>query len=134
MSLLAYKLMYTLWIKICFFYFSATWHILLPETKFMGSAINYGNPIPATIALDIGSNIWIVAVVDGGYVKMVKIRVTGESSFSWIKTMYSRDTAGCGHQSTFTEACFVSTSAPESFYGIKLVAQLGSPQKSNNFL
>ena len=84
------------------------WEILLSKTKFKcGSITNC--PAPAKNAFNVHGNEWIVSVVDGGYLKMVKLKVTGEKSYDWIETKYNKegeyDKSKC--EDSFSEECFV---------------------------
>lgn len=83
----------------------------------------------ASLAFPCGENIFIVASVSGNFLKMVKIRVTGETTFDWIEAKYQKGIypTNCKAQETFTEECFVGTSVEESFYSVVLVAK---PQQS----
>ena len=82
-------------------------------TKLTGVWINNGIPVSATIAHPLGENIFIIAAFTESHLKMVKIRVTGETSFEWIDAKYTKleqDEPGfpteCLSQSTFYEDCF----------------------------
>ena len=104
---------------------SETWKILLPQTKFSGSNIG-GSPVPATIALQLVDNQWIVGVVNGNFMKMVKLHVTGANTFEWIATKYNRngDYQDCCVDA-FSESCFVGIDSPlgECAYTVELVAE-----------
>ena len=91
---------------------------------FTGPSINDGTPLPATIALKLEKDeTWIVGVNDGGYLKMVKLRVTGSNSFDWIATKYTPGGSyGISCLTSFQESCFVGTAAHERFYTVNLVA------------
>ena len=101
----------------------------MPQTKFVGANINHGTPIPATIALKLSNEgEWIVGVVDGKYLKMVKLRVTGASSYEWIDNKYTtKYDPSC--LTSFSESCFVGKRPPKK-YQIILVAELGKQYKS----
>ena len=72
------------------FLHSGDWEIILSETKFKcGSITNC--PAPAKNALDLGGNVWIVSVKNGGFLKMVKLKVTGENSYNHIETKANPD-------------------------------------------
>ena len=95
----------------------------MPETMFAGSFINSGTPIPATIALELsGEHEWIIGVMDGTFLKMVHLRVTGENTFDWISTKYTHSyDATC--LTSFSESCFTGTTVSESFYQVQLSAK-----------
>ena len=91
-----------------------------------GSDINRGTPIPATIAFNLeNEDAWILGAKDGGYLKMVKIRVTGSSSYDWIETKYSSDGSydeSC--ETSFTASCFGgSHPGGQKIYVVPLVAR-----------
>ena len=86
----------------------------MSKTKFKcGSITNC--PAPAMNAFNVHGNEWIVSVVDGGYLKMVKLKVTGENSYDWMETKYNKDgeydKSKCAD--SFSEECFVQ-------YGLNL--------------
>ena len=87
---------------------TGNWEILLSKTNFKcGSITNC--PAPAMNAFNVHGNEWIVSVVDGGYLKMVKLKVTGENSYDWMETKYNKvgayDKSKC--VDSFSEECFV---------------------------
>lgn len=84
------------------------WDILTPDTRLTGSAIDGDEPLPVSIMFDLGDNMWIVGALNGAYVKMVKIMVTGETTFDWIGASYTQLGTGCDEQQTFTESCFTN--------------------------
>ena len=100
----------------------------MPQTQFSGRAINDGIPIPATLKTQVSnSDECIVGVVDGIYLKMVKLRVTGPNSYDWINTKYDDDyNKLC--VTSFSESCFVGWNASESRFLILLEAE----PKGNN--
>lgn len=55
---------------------------------------------------------------------MVKIRVTGETTFKWIDAKYDEPgfPAECSSQSTFYEDCFQGNGVKEDEYSVKLSA------------
>ena len=65
---------------------------------------------------------WIVGVVDGPFLKMVRLRVTGSTSFEWISTKYDIDYDDTCLTS-FSERCFVGNNATENSYLVQLVAE-----------
>ena len=110
------------------YFYNTDWEIQLGgETKLMGGSINGGVPTPATIAYPMGRNFFIVAAIDGSYLKMVKILVTGESSFDWIEAKYVREDSAdssCLSQSTFTEECYQGSANSYPAYNVQLMAVL----------
>eukprot|EP00418_Pyrodinium_bahamense_P088279 CAMPEP_0179040150 /NCGR_PEP_ID=MMETSP0796-20121207/15500_1 /TAXON_ID=73915 /ORGANISM="Pyrodinium bahamense, Strain pbaha01" /LENGTH=286 /DNA_ID=CAMNT_0020736489 /DNA_START=1 /DNA_END=861 /DNA_ORIENTATION=+ len=100
------------------------WSVVTPDTKLTGKYINHGVPLPVTLKLDLGDNVWIVGLVGGGYLKMVKIRITGSATYTWIATRYDASFAeSCSVQATFTEECFKGRDVDRNFYTVSLVAQ-----------
>ena len=107
------------------------WHVLT-STTLTGPRINHSSPLPVTLTLNLGTNIWIVGLVDssivdagwyGRVLKMVKIEITGVSSYNWLETRYSTTyTTACTAQTTFDESCFSGTSATQNFYPVDLDA------------
>ena len=107
------------------FFDNIGWSIQLGgETKLSGVSINNGVPIPATIAYTLGGNFFIVAGIEEPHLKMIKIFVTGETSFDWIEAKYSTPAAdsNCRSQSSFTEAGYQGTSNSQTAYNVQLVA------------
>ena len=43
-----------------------------------------GTEQPVQLSADLGSNIWILGVVEGSYVKMVEVEITGKDSWNVI--------------------------------------------------
>merc|ERR1719223_837515 len=62
-----------------------TWNVLA-ETNLTGIKVNYGTPVPVKLMLELGSNVWLLGLVDEGVLKMVKIRITGLASSEWLGT------------------------------------------------
>ena len=88
-----------------------------------GPYINQGTPVPVTIALQLENDVWIVGVKDNGFLKMVKLRVTGPNSFVWIETKYTPDGSydnSC--LTSFQESCFAGTDNVSGFYTVDLAA------------
>ena len=105
------------------------WNVKLDgSTKLSGSWINGGNPVPATIAYHVQGNVFIIGAVRGSHLKMVKIEVTGETTFDWIDAKYHDPsvTSSCTDQETFSESCFHGKSVSKGNYNVKLVASSGS--------
>ena len=84
-------------------------------------------PFDVTIAhkLKDKDDIFIVAAVHNFHLKMVKIQVTGVSSFVWIDAKYkplaSVDTK-CRDDATFSVDCFGGVSESQSQLSVKLLA------------
>ena len=86
---------------------------------------------PATIAYPLGENIFIIGYHDGHYLKMVKIRVTGEHTFVWMSAKYRFDHPyKCEAQLTFYEDCFQGIPVRQAYYNVKLVAVATSGRKT----
>ena len=106
---------------------STIWKIVLSETKFAGTNINFGRPMKATIALHLSingffANEWIIGVKEGIFLKMVKLRVTGANTFVWIGSKVTRNfDSSC--LTNFVESCFVGGDRTEDTYEIQLVAK-----------
>ena len=68
-------------------------------------------------------NVFIVAAAIGTDLKMVKIRVTGETTFDWIEAKYYQNfPSTCMIASTFNEVCFQGTSVTQTNYNVLLAA------------
>ena len=93
------------------------------ETRLVGSwvsgAPNIAYPLPET-------NVFILGKPDPNFVKMVKIRVTGEKTFDWLEArVIEKYPDECGKQSTFHEGCFLQgNSVNQNQYDVKLVAKI----------
>ena len=79
----------------------------------------------------MGENIFIVACVERNKLKMVKIRVTGETTFEWMEAKKQDVTTKCKAQETFTAECFVGTSVQKSSYNVVLVAKQQERKRNN---
>ena len=87
--------------------------------------------LPATIAYLLGEDIFIIGLKEEQYLKMVKIRVTGEHTFVWMSAKYRTDHSyECEDQLTFSEDCFQGNSAGEANYNVQLVAVATSGTKN----
>ena len=98
----------------------------MPQTQFTGPNIGRG-PRPATIALALSDNQWIVGVVDGNFMKMVKLRVTAPNSYDWIATKFIRiGTYNSSCETEFSESCFTGIDGRdgECQYTVDLVAEV----------
>ena len=96
-------------------------------TKFKGAWIR-GTP---SIAFSLPDrNVFILGGLDGQFVKMVKIRVTGEKTFDWLDAKFIgiETDPKCGEQSTFHEGCFVGKSLERDKYDVDLVATIEVPK------
>ena len=103
---------------------ASTWKVKMADTKLTGSRVNGGTPLSVTLKLDLGGNEWIVGLVDGGSLKMSKIKITGSTTFDWIGTRYdSSYNSSCGQLATFTVACFKGTDPSANFYPVDLQAE-----------
>ena len=68
-------------------------------------------------------NAFIVASQEEVYLKMVKIRVTGERTFEWLAAKYDTNySVKCTTSSNFSEQCFKGTSVTQAMYNVELVA------------
>ena len=89
--------------------------MLTPATQLTGAAINKGSPLPVTLARDLGDNVWLVGLVDGP-LKMVKIRITGAATSTWLATRYDYPPSPtCKEQATFGVRCFKGTDSKNSY-------------------
>ena len=101
--------------------------LLNGETTFKGS---WANGASATIAYPlVEKNVFIVSTVTTyanlPIIKMVKIRVTGETTFDWLEAKYHQNfPSECGKQSTFNENCFTGKSVDQDKYDLNLKAAL----------
>ena len=84
----------------------------------------------ATIASPLGGNSWIVAGINKLNLIMIKIFVTGKTSYDWIEARYSNldwIDSNCRFQSTFTEDCYQGPrKRNQDYYHADLVAFKGS--------
>ena len=103
------------------------WNVLLPQTMIGGPWINHGTPKPATIAVKVpNEETWIIGLHDDVYMKMVKIRITGSITFTWVVSKYSQDGSyDVNCLTSFKYSCFEGTDTIESNYQVQLVAKLG---------
>ena len=102
------------------------WKVVLGgKSKLTGIHVNENFPIAAIIAYHVKGNIYIVAAMDDSYLKMVKIRITGETTFDWLAAKYNRPlySSMCTKQITFSEDCFNGTSMPKRSYNVELLAE-----------
>ena len=79
--------------------------------------------MPATLGTYLpNDDDWIIGVVDGPFLKMVRLRVTGPTSFDWISTKYDINyNVTC--LTAFSESCYVGGNAGKVSYLVRLVAE-----------
>ena len=73
------------------------------------------------------NNVFILGVtsIEEQMLKMVKIRVTGETTFNWLEARYKEEyPEECGKQSTFNEGCFQGLTVGQDKYDVDLVATI----------
>merc|ERR1712008_70966 len=82
-----------------------------------------GFGVRATLLLDMGHDIWIVGLVDHGMLEMVKIRITGPTTYRWIATKHTKEYSNaCTKLKTFTyDLCFKGESV-KNIYPVVLRA------------
>ena len=98
-----------------------------------GSFISSSCSAEAAIAYHIEDNFYIIAVLHGPFIKMVKARVTGEATSQWIDAKYDRiENADpkCKTDSTFYEGCFKGRSVSQEEYNVRIDAVSGSGIKA----
>jgi len=101
-----------------------SWLVRIPDSKFGGSWINYGTPLPVILKRHLGGNEWMLGLVEAPYLKLEKIRVTSETTYEWIATRYDNAyDASCARQATFTLACFKGTDPGRDAYPVILSAE-----------
>ena len=100
-------------------------HVLLNgETTLKGLWAN-GAPAAAIAYPLVEKDVFIVSTVGSNGMKMVKIRVTGETTFDWLEAKSHQDyPSECGKQSTFNENCFTGRSVGQDKYDVNLKAVL----------
>ena len=93
------------------------------KTKLSGKYIR--TQLEATIAHEISHNIFIVAALDGHHLKMVKIRVTGITTFEWMKAKYMTPSSDskCRYQQSFSIDCLDGTDVSANGYTVVLRAR-----------
>ena len=90
-----------------------------------GSFISSACGSEAGIAYHTGQNVFIIAVLHGPFIKMVKARVTGEVTSQWMDAKYDRiENADpkCKSDSTFYEGCFKGSSVSQEEYNVRIDA------------
>ena len=103
-----------------------SWKILLPQTQLTGPNIGRG-PTPATIALALSDNQWIVGALNGAFMKMVKLRITSSNTYDWIASKFIRNgTYNSSCETEFSESCFAGIDGRdgECQYTVDLVAEV----------
>ena len=101
---------------------TVSWNILLDgKTKLSGNAANGA----ASIAYRVEENTFIVAASGGKFLKMVKIQVTGETTFEWIEAKYHKPSSDstCKSQLSFDLDCFHGTPMTVKSYNVVLLAE-----------
>ena len=107
-------------------FFTGSWKILLPETKFKCKSMGSNCQIEqnsATIAYHLTGDEWIVGIKNGYHLKMVHLKVTGTNSYEWISTKYELVNKIQSCLTSFSQSCFVGTKGTEDSYLIDLVAE-----------
>ena len=85
---------------------SAAWGIM-PDTKLTAAAINSGMPLPTKLSRYLGNKVWLLGVVDGGILKMVKIWARTPTESEWLGSRINFDyDPSCAIETTFGEACY----------------------------
>jgi len=92
----------------------------MPDTTLTGPYINYGRSLPVTLKLGLGGNIWIVGVKDTTKLKIVKIQITGPTTYNWIGTRWHTSNGAC--IASFTKDCFKGTELSSDKYPVSLQA------------
>eukprot|EP00937_MAST-01D_sp_MAST-1D-sp2_P003447 g3447.t1 len=115
------------------------WAPVLGRTNLTGPHINNGcgnDPAPVTVRLGLGGGDWIVGLEDrcgATHLKMVKIRVTGASTFDWVENKYDRhpywgDDKRCIDPARFELGCYTSSpgiiTAGKDAYPVQLDAEV----------
>ena len=80
----------------------AEWEVEIPATKMKGGAINHGTPRSVELTYNMGGSVWLLGLVDGEYLKMDKVRITGARTYEWLETRYTK---------VYTHACKTQGSA-----------------------
>ena len=102
------------------------------QGRYLGQGIN-----PSIIHPLAEKNVFILGhptTGKGASVRMVKIRVTGKTTFDWLdgrnlildsnKDGVIDNNEECGKQSTFHEGCFIGNSLERDKYDVDLVAKI----------
>lgn len=110
------------YLNIDMFIETVSWNILLDgKTKLSGLHANGA----ASIAYRVEENTFIVAAYGGKFLKMVKIKVTGETTFEWIEAKYHKPSSDstCKTQLSFDIDCFHGTPMSVKSYNVVLLAE-----------
>merc|ERR1712204_44640 len=76
-----------------------------------------------TLKLDLGGDVWIVALYDHDVLEMVKIKVTGLKTYTWLGTKFDDEPQKlCLKEKTFTTACFKGEDKGKDAYHVHLNA------------
>merc|ERR1712113_160116 len=82
-----------------------------------------GDYLKISMKLDLGGNIWIIALHDHGVLELVKIKVTGSETFEWLGTKLAKGPEKrCLAQKTFAAACFKGEDKDKDKYKVHLKA------------
>ena len=100
------------------------------KTKLKGSSIPNNPPANISYATE-EKNTFIVVLVEENRLKMVRIRVTGETTFDWIDAKYKDGpSANCKVEETFNEECYIGQAVLyQNHYDVELSAII----KGSNF-
>merc|ERR1712204_147187 len=76
-----------------------------------------------TLKLDLGGDVWIVALYDHDVLEMIKIKVTGPKTYKWFGTKFDDEPKKqCLKEKTFTAACFKGEDKDKDKYKVHLMA------------
>merc|ERR1712129_197995 len=76
-----------------------------------------------TLKLDLGGDVWIVALYDHDVLELVKIKVTGLKTYTWLGTKFDDEPQKlCLKEKTFTTACFKGEDKGKDAYHVHLNA------------
>merc|ERR1712113_890714 len=74
-----------------------------------------------TLKLDLGGDVWIVGLYDHEVLEMVKIKVTGPKTSTWLGTKFDDEPKKlCLKEKTFTTACFKGEDKGKDAYHVHL--------------
>merc|ERR1711994_676973 len=77
-----------------------------------------------TLKLDLGGDVFIVALYDHDILEMIKIKVTGTKTYKWLGTKIDDDPKKqCLKEKTFTTACFKGEDKEEGKFKVHLNAE-----------
>jgi len=95
-----------------------------------------GHYLKITLKLDLGGDVWIVALHDHEMLEMIKIKVTGPETYKWLATKLARDEGipkQCLAEKTFTLACFKGEDKSKDVYHVHLKASKEGKEKEDKF-